>query len=46
MRNQKKYRKSKELVIKEKDVDRKVITCLGELESSRDIYFNKVENVH
>lgn len=46
MRNQKKDRKSKGLVIKEKDVDRKVITCLGELEYSRDIYFNKVENVY
>ena len=46
MRNQKKDRKLKGLVIKEKDVDRKVITCLGELEYSRDIYFNKVENVY
>ena len=46
MRNQKKDRKSKGLVIKEKDVDRKVITCLGELEYSRDIYFNKIENVY
>ena len=46
MRNQKKDRKSKGLVIKEKDLDRKVITCLGELEYSRDIYFNKVENVY
>ena len=46
MRNQKKDSKSKGLVIKEKDVDRKVITCLGELEYSRDIYFNKVENVY
>lgn len=46
IRNQKKDRKSKGLVIKEKDVDRKVITCLGELEYSRDIYFNKVENVY
>lgn len=46
MRNQKKDRKSKGLVIKEKDVDRKVITCLGELEYSRDIYFNRVENVY
>ncbi len=46
MRKNKKDRRSRGLVVKEKDINRKVITCLGELEYSRDLYFNKLENTY
>src|SRR3712207_8794495 len=44
MRKNKKDRRTRGLVVKEKDINRKVITCLGELEYSRDLYFNKLED--
>ncbi|MDU3422354.1 MAG: UPF0236 family protein [Peptostreptococcus sp.] len=46
MRKNKKDRRTRGLVVKEKDINRKVITCLGELEYSRDLYFNKLENTY